>query len=135
MRYRAGSCPVFSDNGEKIAKDNLLHPVIGINIEHIDRAEFIQRQVQKFRDQAAGQIQACTVYKRTQWERGGKRAGKQRPFSIKVKPADIGDPGGDAEQDKRQYATNTNERSVRGADSGGRSCRRTQQSRQADSNT
>ena len=32
-----------------------------INIEHINRAEFIQRQIKQFCDQAAGQVQKSTV--------------------------------------------------------------------------
>ena len=46
-----------------IPKDNLLHGIVRIDIKHVDRTVFIQRQINSYCDQAAGQVKGCCACK------------------------------------------------------------------------
>lgn len=60
----------IAGSGGNIPEDNLLHGIVGVDIEHVDCAVFIQRHVNAGGDQAAGQVKHGAPGKCAQGEPG-----------------------------------------------------------------
>ena len=53
----------IAGTGGNIPEDDLLHGIVRIDIKHVDRTVFIQRQINSYCDQAAGQVKGCCACK------------------------------------------------------------------------